>query len=37
MQVSGEGAVREGVRESQAGSVLSVEPDTGLDLTTVRP
>ena len=27
---------REGERESQAGSVLSVEPDAGLNLMTVR-
>ena len=34
--VNGEGAEREGERESQAGSILITEPDTGLDLTTVR-
>lgn len=30
------GAEREEVRESQAGSVLSMDPDTGFNLATVR-
>ena len=33
---SGRGAEREGVRESQTGSMLSTEPDMGLNPTTVR-
>ena len=33
---SGGWAENEGKGEPQAGSMLSVEPDTGFDLTTVR-
>ena len=36
MRMSGEGAEREGERESQAGSTLSVESNVGFDLTTMR-
>ena len=36
MRVSGEGLGGGEERESQAGSMLSVEPNAGLDLTTVR-
>ena len=32
----GQAAEGEGERESQADSVLSVEPEMGLDLTTLR-
>ena len=36
VRTSGEGAEKEGERESQADSTLGAEPDKRLDLMTVR-